>query len=360
MAIDPNIPLGVRPVQLENPMNALAQAQQFGVNALKMQEAEQVMAERNALRGLDINAPDYISQVGRVNPKLALELQKGQLETKRGQVELEGKLMANARNTLAPINDQGTYDLWRKQTSAQLPGIAPFLPPKFDDKVKTSLMLEADKYIAQTQISASQQQTNATAIRGQDLTNQRALETQRLQFDPTVQGNIAGAKTKAQEAAKREVAGDIDVTSNRKALAQAGYDVTTGKDDITDLIKKSTGSYIGKAVDISGRAVGKSTQGSEALAALEQKANAITFGLLNGKLGAGISKSDAELVASLVGRLGDGTLPVDDRLAAWDSAKNMMKNLGMVAEPTGSPKPSPKPSTPTNKTPKLPSGFNLD
>ena len=184
MPIDPNIPLGVRPVQLENPMNALAQAQQFNVNALKMQEAEQLMAERNALRGLDINAPDYISQVGRVNPKLALELQQGQQKTKIGQVELEGKLMANARNTLAPINDQSTYDMWRKQTSAQLPGIAPFLPPVFDEKVKTSLMLEADKYIAQTQISAAQQQANLTTIRGQDITAQTTRRGQDMQRIP--------------------------------------------------------------------------------------------------------------------------------------------------------------------------------
>lgn len=169
MPIDPNIPLGVRPVQLENPMNALAQAQQFNLNSLKMQEAEQVMSERNALRGLDINAPDYISQVGRVNPKLALELQQGQQKAKLGQVELEAKLMTNARNSLAPIQDQGTYDLWRQDVSARLPGLAKFLPAKFDDKVKTSLMLEADKYIAQTQLSAAQQQTNATAIRGQDI-----------------------------------------------------------------------------------------------------------------------------------------------------------------------------------------------
>ena len=156
MPVDANIPLGVRPVQLENPMNALAQAQQFGLNNLKMQEAEQVMAERNALRGLDINAPDYIAQVGRVNPKLALELQQGQTKNKSAQVELEAKLMTNARNTLAPINNQGTYDMWRQQVSSQLPGIAQFLPAKFDDKVKTSLMLEADKYIAQTQLSTAQ------------------------------------------------------------------------------------------------------------------------------------------------------------------------------------------------------------
>jgi hypothetical protein len=187
-------------------------------------------------------------------------------------------------------------------------------------------------------------------------------EGQRLQYDPTRQGEIAGAKTKAQEAAKRDIAGNMDVTSNRKALAQAGYDVSTGKDDITDLIKKSTGSYIGKAVDIGGRTFGTSTEGSKALSALEQKAGAITFGLLNGKLGAGISNADVQLIASLVGKVSDGTLPVEDRLASWTSAKDMMKNLGMVDEPTGSPKPpssSAKPM-PSGKTPALPSGFTLD
>jgi hypothetical protein len=51
-------------------------------------------------------------------------------------------------------------------------------------------------------------------------------------------------------------------------------------------------------------------------------------------LGAGISKSDAELVASLVGQLGDGTLPVNDRLAAWESAKNNMVRLGLIEAPT--------------------------
>jgi hypothetical protein len=167
--IDPNIALGFRLPQIENPINQFAKAQELNVNALKMQEVQQNMAERNALRGLDINAPDYISQVGRVNPKLALELQQGQQKAKLGQVELEAKLMSNARNTLAPINDQATYDLWRQQTSAQLPGIAQFLPAKFDDKVKTSLMLEADKYINQTQISAAQQKQMDVQMRGQDL-----------------------------------------------------------------------------------------------------------------------------------------------------------------------------------------------
>jgi hypothetical protein len=67
--------------------------------------------------------------------------------------------MKNARNTLAPINDQGTYDLWRQQTILQLPSVAQFLPAKFDKDVKTALMLEADKYIGQTTLTKNQQET---------------------------------------------------------------------------------------------------------------------------------------------------------------------------------------------------------
>jgi hypothetical protein len=243
MPVDPNIPLGVRPVQLDNPMNALAQAQQFGLNNLKMQEAEQVMAERNALRGLNINAPDYISQVGRVNPKLALELQQGQQKAKLGQVELEGKLMANARNTLAPINDQGTYDLWRQQTSAQLPGIAQFLPAKFDEKVKTGLMLEADKYIAQTQISASQEQTNKTAIRGQDISATTARRGQDLTYSaatqPIFNEAVGGFVTRPTAT---NPSGTVIPLANPEATTK-GQALVKGKNLVNDVATDMAASY---------------------------------------------------------------------------------------------------------------------
>lgn len=168
-------------------------------------------------------------------------------------------------------------------------------------------------------------------------------------FNPVVQGELTAAKKRAEENVKFEVQGRIDVAANRKALKQAGYDPITGEDDITKLIEKSTGGYLGKGLDIGARVFGSATEGSKALAQLEQKGNAITFGLLNGKLGAGISTSDRQFIEALVSRISDGTLPVEDRLAAWTSAKDMMRTLGMVEPPTksGSPKPSAAPSNQT-------------
>jgi hypothetical protein len=339
MPVDPNIPLGVRPVQLENPMNALAQAQQFGLNNLKMQEAEQIMQERNALRGLDINAPDYISQVGRVNPKLALELQQGQQKAKLGQVELEAKLMTNARNTLAPINDQGTYDLWRQQTSSQLPGIAQFLPAKFDDKVKTSLMLEADKYINQTQISASQQQTADISKRGQDISASTTRRGQDMQYAPNVvantvtdaAGNVTQFNRFGEVIGKPGAVGKPSATFEKTAelRKQQGKDLSLAITELTNatkdggLIDKSTGSGAGRLVDVAAGFAGQATPGAIAIAKLKPIAD-IALKMVP-RFEGPQSDKDTASYKEAAGQLADASLPTEIRKAAGKEVLRLMK-----------------------------------
>ena len=339
MPIDPNIPLGVRPVQLENPMNALAQAQQFGLNNLKMQEAQQIMSERNALRGLDINAPDYISQVGRVNPKLALELQQGQTKNKTAQVDLEAKLMTNARNTLAPITDQGTYDLWRTQTSAQLPGIAQFLPAKFNDKVKTSLMLEADKFIQQTQISAAQQQTADVSMRGQNITDARAREGQRMQYGADVvantvtdaAGNVTQFNRFGEVIGKPGAIGKPSATFEKtKALQkQMGKDLDLAITEIENAIKKdgaldkATASGAGKLLDAAGNFIGYATEGSIASATLKPVAD-LALKMVP-RFEGPQSDKDTASYKEASGQLANESLPVATRRAAAQTVVRLMK-----------------------------------
>ena len=333
--IDSSIALGVKPIQIEDPINRFARQQELSVNMLKGQEMQQAVEDRNMLRQLDPSDPDYLNKVSRVNPKLGAELGKSRLETKKTKLEINEKTLKAHRermsdlalnpspeNTTAHIQDaiirgditpeQGAMTL--KQTLAMAP----------EQRKQYFLQLGADaaKRIEQMTLSESQKQ---------NLGIQR--EGQRLQYDPTTHANITKAKKRAEGEVAQEVAGQIDVKANRKALATAGYDVETGKDEISDLIRKSTGSYLGKGYDIGGRLFGASNEGSRALQTLVQKGNAITFGLLNGKLGAGISKSDAELVASLVAQVGDGTLPREDRLAAWGSAVDQMVRLGLIDKP---------------------------
>jgi hypothetical protein len=83
MALDPNIALGVRPLEVPNQLAQYGQIQQLmaardaqQLNALKMQEAQSALEERNALRRLNPSAPDYEEQLFKVNPQLGISFRK--------------------------------------------------------------------------------------------------------------------------------------------------------------------------------------------------------------------------------------------------------------------------------------------
>jgi hypothetical protein len=83
--VNPNIAMSFRQPEIQAP-NALAQYAQLQqiqggqqaqeLNALKMQEAQAAMQERNALRQLNPSAPDYENQLFKVNPQLGIAYRK--------------------------------------------------------------------------------------------------------------------------------------------------------------------------------------------------------------------------------------------------------------------------------------------
>jgi hypothetical protein len=92
MPLDPSIIAGIKPAQFDlsqfSPMNAMTNVMKFRqadeesqLNALKRQEAQAALTERNALRGLDPTAADYESQLFKVNPKLGFEFRKEKAAT---------------------------------------------------------------------------------------------------------------------------------------------------------------------------------------------------------------------------------------------------------------------------------------
>jgi hypothetical protein len=97
--IDPSIAMGYKPIQIENPLNQLAAYSQIQsgqqnqqLNALQMQKAQLELDDRNMLRGLDPNAPDYISNITRINPQLGLELLTKEQTRKTQQIDRETKI----------------------------------------------------------------------------------------------------------------------------------------------------------------------------------------------------------------------------------------------------------------------------
>ena len=83
--VNPNIALGIRQPEF-TPRNAMAEYAQMQqvmnaqdaqqMNALKMQEAQATMQERNALRRLNPSASDFEDQLFRLNPTLGIQYRK--------------------------------------------------------------------------------------------------------------------------------------------------------------------------------------------------------------------------------------------------------------------------------------------
>ena len=124
-----------------------------------------------------------------------------------------------------------------------------------------------------------------------------------------------------------------DVEANRKTLKLAGYDHTTGKDEISDLIRQSTSGGLQAGGAATQGFFGSATTGAEAIGRLETRAKAMTLSLLNGKLGAGISNADRDFIEGQLGSISNPNIAAGKRLAAWDEVKKRMLSLGMLDSP---------------------------
>lgn len=222
--IDPNIPLGFRMPQIQDPVAATARVQEIGVNALKMQELQRGMQEeqevRNFLRGADLSKPEtraQLSQFGKTGlayGKLLSEQEKAGLETKKLGGEISKQDLERSRERTSDLafnpsdNNIKAYledSILRKEmTPEQAQGLfAQVANMPIDQRRQTFLQLGASaaKRLEQMTISAAQKGQMDVTMRGQDITASTArrgqditLQGQRMQYDPQLQANIAEAK----------------------------------------------------------------------------------------------------------------------------------------------------------------------
>lgn len=174
--IDPNIAMGYKPVQLENPLNQLAamtqiQAGQQGqqLNALKIQEAERELGEnkdvRNYLTNADLKTPEgraglrRFGKTGLAYEKLISDQEKADLERTKLKGEISEQDRVDSRegfknlvfntsdeNVLAHLQDSVKKGkITPEQAQQQWQSVAPM-----DDAQRkqhfTMLSLKAEKY----------------------------------------------------------------------------------------------------------------------------------------------------------------------------------------------------------------------
>lgn len=191
--IDPNIALGFRMPQIQDPLAATARVQDIGVNALKMQELQRGIQEeqdvRNFLRGADLTKPEtraQLSQFGKTGlgyGKLLNEQETARLQTKKLGGEISKQELERSRERTSDLafnpsdNNIKAYledSVLRKEMTQQQADemFAQVANMPLNERKNTFLQLGANaaKRLEQMTISAAQQQTADLTKRGQDIT----------------------------------------------------------------------------------------------------------------------------------------------------------------------------------------------
>jgi hypothetical protein len=126
MALNPNIALGVRPLEVPNQLAQYGQIQQLMAardaqqfNALKMQEAQAGLEERNKLRALNPAAADYEAQLFKVNPQLGISYRKERATTE-AQEAAKTKSLAEAAAAKQKMMSQAYRDISGRPSDANI------------------------------------------------------------------------------------------------------------------------------------------------------------------------------------------------------------------------------------------------
>ena len=166
MAIDPSIALGVKPAQIESPLNQMAKVYEMQnavqankLNQLKMDEYQRGIANterRNALLGsfgADMSVDQQVNALARGGfldeakalAESASKVGKERREAEKALTDTEAAHIKTMREYLPMVKDQASYDAWRSETAKRLPSYAGLFPVQYSPELNQTLALSADK-----------------------------------------------------------------------------------------------------------------------------------------------------------------------------------------------------------------------
>jgi hypothetical protein len=345
MALDPSIALGVKPLEVANPVNQFAQMTQLQglqqanqLNELKMQEAQAASEERNALRQLNPANADYENQLFKVNPQLGIQYRK-----ERTAAEAQAATAANQKVTAAAEKQKMLGQAWRDISGrpsdaniiAHLEDIQS--SPLFSEQEKASTEKRTQALLAMplaerkaflermgsTGADYTSRSNNAATVaatlRGQNMTDARARETIQIAKDREARMAAGGGElkplTESQTIKLRENVSK-DYKSATTTLAQM--------DDLLDSIDAvKTAPGLSAATGYTGKYVpsfseGKAAQAETRLANLRGKVTALgkATASMSGSIGA-IANQEWKILA--------------DQIAAIDEVKGKGPLLEQIA-----------------------------
>jgi len=386
-AIEPNIALGVKPIQIENPMNQYAMMSQLQAhqnqNALaqyqlssakRADEAQnvqnQLYAKHYDTKTGQVNEPAFLADLaaqgqGALIPKAQTQFAEQKYKENQGKkiiseigkldFDLGTNIFTQAQNELKQIDPRNPdapaqFLAWRERQFAN-PALKDFFKntgmtkEATDEQIKQAIrtpqgladtilksMTTADQFQKILHDKATLAETTRSHKANEGISYQSMVNAS----NPELQGKIAAAKKTGELNATETVSQVKDIEGARKVLKTIGLDPKTGADKVTNLIRESTGSYGGASIDFLGRVIGESTKGADAIGQLKTFETKIATDLLGGKLGAGISNTDRDFIMAGLGQISDNTLPRDTREKAWGQVVDRMRSVGLLDMPTKS------------------------
>jgi hypothetical protein len=220
MAIDPNISLGVRGIELQNPLNALAQFSQIqnfqnqnAMAQLQMREAEAAAQEKNMLRRLDPTAADYESQLFKVSPQLGINYRK-EAATTAAQKAAETKSLAESALSKQKLLGQALRDISQRPSDANITAHTEDIQasPLFSAEEKAKALITQKTLLAipfdQRQAYLASQGASASELKPSTQTVNRAGATDIIQVPafsgaPTTVGSYADVPLPANVQAQK-------------------------------------------------------------------------------------------------------------------------------------------------------------
>jgi hypothetical protein len=394
-AIDPSIALGVKPLQLDNPMNAMAMysqiqgAQQANqLNQMKMAEYERARAEEEGIRnylagGADLSAPETRTGLLRYG-KTGLEYGKALAEQDKLRTELTEKRLKVAadkttmfRDALADVNTPQQAAMWltAQHQDPDLKPIVSSLRPLdqalasiptdakgfADWKAKNALGM--NKFIERSTMTAYEK---ARIGQEQQRLNQEATS---VVYQQDANGNVVAlpSKLKAGEVPRARVAAAPGVGMTplegkpSEAVAKERGSINQQKSIISGALTelKNNPDAFGTTRGMLGATVGESAAGKMYETPEETQARAFIFNtvsnVIHERAGTAQSAGERDTLMRFLPSEYDNAKQIEDKL------KGYQKWLTAKEAGTGHRKSeSPKPAGDKGGTVAPPAGFKLD
>ena len=364
MALNPNISLAVRGIELQDPLAqygkfaAIQNAQQQNQLAqMQMQKGQREQEDLNRLRMLDPASPGYIENVTRINPELGFSLgnrRQQQITAERqatsADAEIRGKNLsywqAKARDASRAPTDDALGELKREAITLGLADEAAaestfqkMLAMPLEERAQMLSKSGAPAYVPTpraSQLKTPEEEAQALRIAIGSRPPEPPKDDPRLVVANTIT-DAAGNVTQYNKFG--EVVGDVKKGAGKpsatyektKALQkQMGVDLDraiTELETITKpggLIEQSTGSGIGRAADAAAGFFGTATPGAIAIGKLKPIAD-LTLKMVP-RFEGPQSDKDTQSYKEAAGQLADASLPTGIRLAAAKEVLRLMKS----------------------------------